>query len=83
MTKADSLATPQLLGFGSSPGVPTKGLKRRNSGGKLNATQDNWLKEFSQFNMNAIQNKVINNATEKKRLSTASDAKPRKSNPAF
>ena len=54
LTKADSVATPQLLGFGSSPGVPTKGLKRRNSGGKLNATQDNWLKEYSQFNMNAI-----------------------------
>ena len=61
--------TKPLIKFGASESKEDEQLKRRLSGLSLKSSQDNWLKEYSHFNMTALQNQVITNATEIKRPS--------------
>ena len=67
LKKAESTYTPEIK---SNLGSPSKlnVKKRRNSGEfSTKAEKFDFLKEYSQFNMSAIQSNVINRAAEKKR----------------
>jgi len=77
MQKAASVYTPtDIVGLGSSP---TKLGKRRASDEitTFKVEKNDFLKEYSQFNMSAIQSSVINKVAEKKRPATQAQPKTR------